>query len=95
MTLSQMIIGWFYYGIFYMGLSILATHIINKVTKKWYLSPLIINAISIIVLFIGRAINIIPDSEFTFAVYFIYMPIVAASFSFNGIRELIILKRNK
>lgn len=88
MTLEQLIIGWFYYGIIYMGLSILATVMFNKVAKKWYIAPLIINAIAIIVLLIGANTGFIPQSEQAYALYFVYMPIVFASFAFNGLLEL-------
>ena len=50
MTLEQLIIGWFFYGIFFMGLSVLATYLINRVAKRYYTAPLIINAVAIIIL---------------------------------------------
>lgn len=83
MTLQQLIIGWFYYGVIYMGLSILATVMINRVTKRWYTAPLIINAIAIIVLMLGVNTGLVVESEHAFALYFIYMPIVFSSFAFN------------
>ncbi len=95
MTLEQLIIGWFYYGIIYMGISILATVMFNKVTKRWYLSPLIINAIAIIILLAGAQLGFIPESEQAFALYFVYMPIVVASFTFNGVKEIVKLIKLK
>ena len=88
MSLQQLVIGWFYYGILYMGLSVLATVMINKVVKRWYITPLIVNAIAIIILIIGANKGFIPEAEQAFALYFIYMPIVVSSFTFNGCREL-------
>ena len=35
MTLEQLIIGWFFYGIFFMGLSVLATYLINRVANRY------------------------------------------------------------
>ena len=90
MSIQQLIIGWFYYGILYMGLSILATVMINKVVTRWYISPLIINAIAIFILIIGAQTGFIPHEEQAFALYFIYMPIVASSFVFNGTRALFV-----
>ncbi|MCQ9209452.1 hypothetical protein [Granulicatella seriolae] len=79
MSLGQLIIGWFYYGIFYMGLSIAATLMINRAVKKLWLSPLLINALAILILLGSRALNLIPESSVGFSIYFVYMPIVVAS----------------
>ena len=83
MTLVQLFVGWFYYGIIYMGLSILATFMLNKVVKKLWLVPLLINAIAIVLLLIGAKMNFVPYEEQAFALYFVYMPIVFASIIFN------------
>lgn len=83
MTLQQLFIGWFYYGIMYMGLSVMVTILLNRLTKRWYLPPLIINAIAVIVMLLSIRYDFLPESEQAFALYFIYMPIVAASFIFN------------
>lgn len=88
MTLQQLIIGWFYYGILYMGLSVFATVMINKVVRKWYITPLIVNAIAISILLFGAKSGFIPAEEQAFALYFIYMPIVVSSFAFNIGREI-------
>ena len=45
-----MIIGWFYYGAVFMLGSIIVTAMLNKVFNKLYIPPLIINAVSIILL---------------------------------------------
>lgn len=88
MTLQQLVIGWFYYGILYMGLSVLATIMINKLVRQWYVTPLVINAIAILVLLLGANAGFIPAEEQAFAIYFIYMPIVVASFGFNLASEV-------
>ncbi|MBK2402860.1 hypothetical protein [Erysipelothrix sp. strain 2 (EsS2-6-Brazil)] len=84
MTLSQLIIGWFYYGIVFMGLSVLATFLLNKVTSKRWLPPLIINAVSILLLLGLAAKGLVPSNQQAYALYFIYMPVVAASVLYNG-----------
>lgn len=95
MTLEQMFVGWFYYGIIYMGLSVLATVMINKVTTRWYVAPLLINALAIGVLLLAIRLNVVKESEQSFALYFIYMPIVFASFSFNGVKALFLWMKNR
>ena len=62
MTLSQLIIGWFYYGIVFMGLSVLATFLLNKVTTKRWLPPLIINAVAILLLLGLAAKGLVPPN---------------------------------
>ncbi|UPU38939.1 hypothetical protein MX850_10285 [Erysipelothrix sp. Poltava] len=63
MTLSQLIIGWFYYGIVFMGLSVLATFLLNKVTTKRWLPPLIINAVAILLLLGLAAKGLVPPNQ--------------------------------
>lgn len=84
MTLSQLIIGWFYYGLIYMGLSVLATYLLNKVITKRWLPPLIINAVAILLLLGLVSKGLVPSNQQAYALYFIYMPVVAASALYNG-----------
>lgn len=84
MTLSQLIIGWFYYGLIYMGLSVLATYLLNKVITKRWLPPLIINAVAILLLLGLVSKGLVPSNQQAYALYFIYMPVVAASTLYNG-----------
>ena len=77
-----MIIGWFYYGAVFMLGSIIVTAILNKVFNKLYIPPLIINAVSIILLFVGIRLNM---KNMTYAMYFNYIPTVMASIFYNSI----------
>lgn len=70
--------------------SVFATLMLNRVTKRLWLSPLIINAVSIVLLILLVKNNLIADGDATYAMYFNYMPIVFASVLVNC---LIALKR--
>lgn len=83
MTLAQLIIGWFYYGIFYMGLSVFATLVINRVVQRYLTAPLVINAFSIITLFLMFNFTNMSSDQFWYYLLFVYMPIVAASLICN------------
>ena len=89
MTLEQLIIGWFFYGIFFMGLSVLATYLINRVAKHYYTAPLIINAVAIIILMGMVALKQFTADMFLQNYLFTYMPIVAASVTYNLVLFLI------
>ena len=75
-----MIIGWFYYGILFIIGSIVVTALLNRVFNKLYIPPLIINAVSVILLFIGLKLNMKNPG---YALYFNYIPTVAASITYN------------
>ena len=83
MTLEQLIIGWFFYGIFFMGLSVLATYLINRVAKRYYTAPLIIILMGMVALKQFTADMFLQNYLFT------YMPIVAASVTYNLVLFLI------
>ena len=83
MTLAQLIIGWFYYGIFYMGLSVFSTLVINRVVQRYLTAPLVINAFSIITLFLMFNFTNMSSDQFWYYLLFVYMPIVAASLICN------------
>lgn len=83
MDLAKMIIGWFYYSFYYMFFSGVATLMLNRVTKRLWLSPLIINAVSVLLLILLIKNNLIADGDATYAMYFNYMPIVFASVMVN------------
>ena len=88
MDLAKFIIGWFYYSFYYMLFSAFATVMLNRVTKRLWLSPLIVNAVSIggLLLLIGN--GWIKADDATYAMYFNYMPIVFASVMVNLILGL-------
>lgn len=83
MTLSQLIIGWFYYGIFFMGLSVVATILLNRMVKHYVTAPLLINAFSIILLLVMLFLQTMTNEEFWFNLLFRYMPVVIASAIYN------------
>lgn len=83
MTLSQLVIGWFYYGIFYMGLSVFATGVINRAVKRYLTAPLLINAFSIASLLLLFRFTEMTSNQFWYYLLFVYMPIVAASLAYN------------
>lgn len=89
MTLSQLIIGWFYYGIFYMGGAIVVTIMLNRIVKKYTTAPLLLNAVSIISLLAMVYFRQITNEQFWFHLFFTYMPIVFGSSVCNFILFLI------
>lgn len=70
------IIGWFYYSKLYILSSLFVTILLNKITDKLYLPPLIINMVSVILLFLSTG-------DRTYAMYFNYLPVVTTSILFN------------
>ena len=72
-NIKMMIIGWFYYGILFMAGSVVVTSLLNRVFTKLYIPPLIVNAVSVLLLVTG------------FRLGFNYMPVVFASAMYNFI----------
>lgn len=89
MTLWQLIIGWFYYGIYFMGLSVVATIMLNKVARRYSTAPLMINAVSIGLLLVLLATKQLTNEQLWFNLFFRYMPVVAASAVFNSVYYII------
>lgn len=79
----KFIYGWFYYSTYYMLASAFMTVALNRVTKRLWLTPLIINAVSVVVLLLAASSGLIPKENATYAMYFNYMPIVFASAAVN------------
>ena len=75
-NIKVMMIGWFYYGIWFMAGSIIVTSLLNRVFTKLYIPPLIVNAM------IGFKLGL-PNMGY--AMYFNYMPVVFASVMYNFI----------
>lgn len=69
-------IAWFYYSKLYILGSLFVTFLLNKTTNKLYLPPLIINMVSVILLFLSTG-------DRTYAMYFNYMPVVTTSIIMN------------
>lgn len=93
MSIAQLVIGWFYYGIFYMGMSIFATAVINRAVKRYMTAPLLINAFGITALLLLFRFTVMTPDQFWYYLLFVYMPIVAASFAHNIILA-VMNKRN-
>ena len=71
-NIKVMMIGWFYYGILFMAGSVVFT--------KLYIPPLIVNAVSVLLLITGFRLGF-PNMGY--AMYFNYMPVVFASAMYN------------
>lgn len=85
MDLYLFVQAWFYYSFYYMVFSVFSTLMLNRVTKNLWLSPLIINAVSISILLILVYQSLITSAEATQQMYFTYMPIVFSSVLANFI----------
>lgn len=82
----MIILAWFYYSFYYLLLGAFVTLFINRLTKKLYLAPLLINAIASIILFVVAKYNFISPEQATYSLYFNYMPTVAISIIINLIK---------
>lgn len=83
MDIILFVYGWFYYSFLYMALSAFATVMLNRAAKRLWLSPLIINGVSITILLIMVYASLITTEDASYAMYFIYMPIVFSSIMVN------------
>lgn len=63
--------------------SVFVTMMLNRVTKRLWLSPLLVNAVSVIILLAAAGFGWISGENATYAMYFNYMPIVFASIAVN------------
>lgn len=79
MYILMFIYGWFYYGFYYFIGGVFATYSLNFLVKKLWLTPLIINAISIVIFLIMVYNNMIAQLDRAYVLYFNYMPIVGGS----------------
>ena len=74
---------WYTYSKWYILGAWFITHILNIAFKKLWLSPLLINALALAVLFIGIYYKLIEGQEVGASVLNVYMPIVFASIMMN------------
>ena len=58
-NIKVMMIGWFYYGILFMAGSVVVTSLLNRVFTKLYIPPLIVNAVSVLLLVIGFRLGLL------------------------------------
>ena len=70
-NIKVMMIGWFYYGIWFMAGSVIVTSLLNRVFTKLYIPPLIVNAVSVMILLVGFKLGL---PKMGYAMYFNYMP---------------------
>lgn len=83
MNLLQLMTAWYFYSKFYILGSVLVTHILNVSFKKYWLSPLIVNAVCVLLFFIGINIGMIKNDEIFVTILMGYLPIVFTSIVMN------------
>lgn len=83
MYLIYMLAYWYNFSKWYILGSIFTTHILNRGFKKLWLSPLLINTFSVILLGIGIYIGLLQNQEIGFSVINIYVPVVFTSILMN------------
>lgn len=74
---------WYTYSKWYILGSWFVTHMLNVAFKKLWLSPLIINAVAIILLALGIYLGMIKGQEVGISFLSVYMPIVFSSILMN------------
>ena len=87
MYIFNFIVLWLYYSKIYILGSLFVTYLLNKVTRKFYLPPLIINMVSVILLFFSQG-------DKAYAMYINYVPVVLSSSIMNIVIYIIRRKNN-
>ena len=83
MYILYLLAYWYTYSKWYILGSWFITHIFNIAFKKLWLSPLLINAVALIVLALGIYFKMIQGKEVGASVLNVYMPVVFASIIMN------------
>ena len=83
MTLLYLLSYWYVYSKFYILGSLFVTTLFNHTFKKLWLSPLLVNAISVLVFGIGMYIGMIKDQEISYSLLNVYLPVVFFSIVMN------------
>ena len=83
MSIIVLLAYWYTYSKWYILGSWFITYIFNIAFKKLWLSPLLINALALGVLFIGIYYKLIVGQEVGASVLNVYMPIVFSSIIMN------------
>ena len=83
MSIIVLLAYWYTYSKWYILGSWFITYILNIAFKKLCLSPLLINALALGVLFIGIYYKLIVGQEVGASVLNVYMPIVFSSIIMN------------
>ena len=98
MSLIVLLAYWYTYSKWYILGSWFITHILNIAFKRLWLSPLLINALALIVLFVGIYYKLVEGQEVGASVLNVYMPIVFSSIIMNLLifttRKIIIKLKN-
>lgn len=76
---------WYTFSKWYILGSWFITHMLNWAFKKLWLSPLIINAVALLMLAVGIYFKMITGQEVGLSFLNIYMPVVFASILMNAI----------
>ena len=87
MYIFNFIALWLYYSKIYILGSLFVNYLLNKVTRKLYLPPLIINMVSVILLFFSQG-------DKAYAMYINYVPVVLSSSIMNIVIYIIRRKNN-
>lgn len=90
----KLVYAWFYYSFYYLLLGSFVSIFIIKFTRKIYLAPLIVNAISGLILFALAKYKIIDSYKASYALYFNYMPTVVSSIFTSLIFLMMKIKEN-
>ena len=83
MSIIVLLAYWYTYSKWYILGSWFITYILNIAFKNLWLSPLLINALALVVLFIGIYYKLIVGQEVGASVLNVYMPIVFSSIIMN------------
>ena len=83
MSVIVLLAYWYTYSKWYILGAWFITYILNMAFKRLWLSPLLINALALAVLFIGIYYKLIEGQEVGASVLNVYMPIVFASIMMN------------
>ncbi|MGX7112558.1 hypothetical protein [Gemella cuniculi] len=83
MNILFLLAYWYTYSKWYILGSWFITYIMNIAFKKLWLSPLLINAIALLVLFLGIYFKIVQGKEVGVSFLNVYMPIFFASVVMN------------
>ena len=83
MYILYLLAYWYTYSKWYILWSWFITHIFNISFKKLCLSPLLINAVALIVLALGIYFKMVQGKEVGASVLNVYMPVVFSSIIMN------------
>ncbi|MDO5096053.1 MAG: hypothetical protein Q4D65_05775 [Peptostreptococcaceae bacterium] len=79
----MIILAWLYYSWYYILLSVLVTLMLNRLFKKLWLPPLLINAIAVLLLLYMTKSGMLHQEAASYAMYFNYVPVVLSSIITN------------